>query len=55
MIPKSPLVYQSVPEDGFDIEGERLLPIEVGHTDTDATTVLHVPSIAPSSGRRTWR
>jgi glyoxylase-like metal-dependent hydrolase (beta-lactamase superfamily II) len=29
--------------DGFELEGVRLLPIEVGHTDTDATTILHVP------------
>lgn len=28
---------------GFELEGVRLLPIEVGHTDTDATTMLHVP------------
>jgi glyoxylase-like metal-dependent hydrolase (beta-lactamase superfamily II) len=28
---------------GFELEGARLLPIEVGHTDTDATTMLHVP------------
>jgi glyoxylase-like metal-dependent hydrolase (beta-lactamase superfamily II) len=31
--------------DGFELEGARLLPIEVGHTDTDATTILHVPRI----------
>jgi glyoxylase-like metal-dependent hydrolase (beta-lactamase superfamily II) len=30
---------------GFELEGVRLLPIEVGHTDTDATTILHVPQI----------
>jgi glyoxylase-like metal-dependent hydrolase (beta-lactamase superfamily II) len=27
------------------LEGHRLLAIETGHTDTDDTTVLHVPSI----------
>ena len=27
------------------MEGHRLLAVEVGHTDTDDTTVLHVPSI----------
>jgi glyoxylase-like metal-dependent hydrolase (beta-lactamase superfamily II) len=32
-----------VDADGFELEGVRLLPIEVGHTDTDATTILHVP------------
>jgi glyoxylase-like metal-dependent hydrolase (beta-lactamase superfamily II) len=44
-IPPSPVVYQLVPADGFELEGRRLIPIEVGHTDTDDTTVLHVPSI----------
>ena len=34
-----------VDADGFELEGVRLLPIEVGHTDTDATTMLHVPQI----------
>jgi glyoxylase-like metal-dependent hydrolase (beta-lactamase superfamily II) len=34
-----------VDAEGFELEGVGLLPIEVGHTDTDATTVLHVPQI----------
>ncbi|MDH6198319.1 glyoxylase-like metal-dependent hydrolase (beta-lactamase superfamily II) [Mycobacterium frederiksbergense] len=34
-----------VDESGFELDGAHLLPIEVGHTDTDATTMLHVPSI----------
>ncbi|MGW4098676.1 MBL fold metallo-hydrolase [Mycobacterium sp. NPDC004974] len=33
-----------VDEAGFELEGEQLRPVEVGHTDTDATTMLHVPS-----------
>jgi glyoxylase-like metal-dependent hydrolase (beta-lactamase superfamily II) len=32
-------------ERGFELEGVPLLPVEVGHTDTDATTMLHVPAI----------
>jgi glyoxylase-like metal-dependent hydrolase (beta-lactamase superfamily II) len=32
-----------VDERGFELEGVALLPVEVGHTDTDATTMLHVP------------
>lgn len=44
-IPPSPVVYQPVPADGLLLEGERLVAVEVGHTDTDDTTVLHVPSI----------
>jgi glyoxylase-like metal-dependent hydrolase (beta-lactamase superfamily II) len=31
--------------DGFEIDGNRLLPVEAGHSDTDDTTVLHVPSL----------
>jgi glyoxylase-like metal-dependent hydrolase (beta-lactamase superfamily II) len=44
-IPPSPVVYQTIPENGIELEGHRLLAVEVGHTDTDDTTVLHVPSI----------
>ena len=44
-IPPSPVVYQPIPADGIELEGHRLLAVEVGHTDTDDTTVLHVPSI----------
>ena len=44
-IPPSPVVYQAIPADGFKLEGQRLVAVEVGHTDTDDTTVLHVPSI----------
>ena len=44
-IPPSPVVYQSIPVDGIKLEGQQLLAVEVGHTDTDDTTVLHVPSI----------
>ncbi|MFI5800734.1 MBL fold metallo-hydrolase [Streptomyces sp. NPDC051677] len=45
LIPDSPLVYRPVPADGFTLEGHRIEAVEVGHTDTDDTTVLHVPSI----------
>jgi glyoxylase-like metal-dependent hydrolase (beta-lactamase superfamily II) len=44
-IPPSPVVYRRIPVDGIELEGHRLLAVEVGHTDTDDTTVLHVPSI----------
>ena len=50
-IPPSPVVYQPVPVDGIKLEGHQLLAVEVGHTDTDDTTVLHVPSsLIPSTG-----
>lgn len=44
-IPPSPVVYQPIPVDGIKLEGHHMLAVEVGHTDTDDTTVLHVPSI----------
>lgn len=44
-IPPSPVVYQPVPVDGLVLENEPMFAIEVGHTDTDDTTVLYVPSI----------
>lgn len=33
------------PDNTFELEGSQLRVVEVGHTDTDKTTVLHVPSI----------
>jgi glyoxylase-like metal-dependent hydrolase (beta-lactamase superfamily II) len=34
-----------VDERGFDLEGVPLVPVDAGHTDTDDTTMLHVPEI----------
>jgi glyoxylase-like metal-dependent hydrolase (beta-lactamase superfamily II) len=45
LVPASPLIAEAVPADGFEIEGNRLVPIELGHTDTDDTTALWVPSL----------
>jgi len=45
LIPPSPVVYQPMPANGLMLEGHQLDAVEVGHTDTDDTTVLHVPSI----------
>ncbi|KOV74761.1 metallo-beta-lactamase domain protein [Streptomyces sp. AS58] len=44
LIPDSPVVFQVIPAEGFQLEGHHLLAVETGHTDTDDTTVLHVPS-----------
>ncbi|GAA0931396.1 MBL fold metallo-hydrolase [Kribbella koreensis] len=44
-IPATPVLAVPVPAEGILLEGEVLEAIEVGHTDTDQTTVLHVPSI----------
>ena len=45
LIPDSPVLYQPIPAEGFLLEGHRLVAVETGHTDTDDTTVLHVPVI----------
>ena len=34
-----------IPPEGLVLEGHRLIPVEMGHTDTDDTTVLHVPDL----------
>jgi len=40
------LVYPEPLADGrLELEGHELVAIEVGHTDTDVTTILHVPDI----------
>ncbi|MEV6897128.1 MBL fold metallo-hydrolase [Amycolatopsis sp. NPDC051372] len=44
-IPPSPVLAQPVPEAGFLLEGHVLRAVDVGHTDTDATSVLHVPDL----------
>ncbi len=45
-IADQPVVAQPLADHSVDLEGERLNAIELGHTDTDVTTALHVPSIA---------
>jgi glyoxylase-like metal-dependent hydrolase (beta-lactamase superfamily II) len=45
LIPESPILAQRVPVDGFLLEGNVIQAVEVGHTDTDHTSVLHVPCI----------
>lgn len=44
-IPATPVLAVPVPAEGIALEGELLQVIETGHTDTDQTTVLYVPSI----------
>jgi glyoxylase-like metal-dependent hydrolase (beta-lactamase superfamily II) len=29
----------------FDLDGHEIVPVDIGHTDTDHTTCLHIPSI----------
>ena len=44
-IPKNLVIAQELEGDTIDLEGQQLRAVEVGHTDTDHTTCLHVPSI----------
>lgn len=45
LIGETPVLAQPVPAEGFALEGHRLVPVDTGHTDTDDTTVLHVPDL----------
>ena len=45
LIPETSVDAVPVPAEGFLLEGNLIQPVETGHTDTDRTTVLHVPSI----------
>jgi glyoxylase-like metal-dependent hydrolase (beta-lactamase superfamily II) len=44
-LPVGELDVTVVDERGFELEGVPLVPVEVGHTDTDDTTMLHVPDM----------
>jgi len=44
-LPTGELDVSIVDEHGFELDDVALVPVEVGHTDTDATTMLHVPEI----------
>jgi glyoxylase-like metal-dependent hydrolase (beta-lactamase superfamily II) len=44
-IPETPVLAGPIPAEGFRLEGNPVIAVETGHTDTDKTSVLHVPSI----------
>ena len=44
-IPPSPVTAVTMPGNRLTLEGHDLLIIEVGHSDTDETSVLHVPDL----------
>src|SRR5260370_27660453 len=44
-IPDDNPVADPLDEPSFELEGRQLVAVGVGHTDTDDTTVLHVPEI----------
>ena len=44
-IPPSPVTAVTVPGNRFTLEGHDLLMVEVGHTDSDDTSILHIPDL----------
>ena len=44
-IPERLLIAEELKGNVIDLEGHELVAVEVGHTDTDHTTCLHVPSV----------
>jgi len=44
-IPPSPVTAVTVPNNRFTLEGHDLIIVEVGHSDTDQSSVLHVPDL----------
>jgi glyoxylase-like metal-dependent hydrolase (beta-lactamase superfamily II) len=44
-IPPTPVTATTVPDDRLTLEGHDLAIVEVGSTDSDDTTVLHVPDL----------
>jgi glyoxylase-like metal-dependent hydrolase (beta-lactamase superfamily II) len=45
LIPESFAIADSLDREIFDLEGNDVIAVDIGHTDTDHTTCLHVPSI----------
>src|SRR5262245_26760637 len=44
-IPPSPITAVAVPDNRLTLEGHDLVMVEVGHSDTDDTSVLHIPDL----------
>ena len=44
-IPEDRVIAEALKGNVIELEGRELVVVELGHTDTDATTCLHVPSI----------
>jgi glyoxylase-like metal-dependent hydrolase (beta-lactamase superfamily II) len=45
LIPSELISAERLEGGTFDLEGHQIIPVDIGHTDTDYTTCLHVPSI----------
>jgi glyoxylase-like metal-dependent hydrolase (beta-lactamase superfamily II) len=46
LIPNNLTVAERLDRPAFKLEGNDIIAVDIGHTDTDHTTCLHVPSIA---------
>ncbi|MET8277203.1 MBL fold metallo-hydrolase [Streptomyces sp. NPDC005077] len=44
-MPDAPVTAVTVPDNPFTLEGHDLVIIQAGHSDTDDTSVLHVPDL----------
>jgi glyoxylase-like metal-dependent hydrolase (beta-lactamase superfamily II) len=44
-LPDDLVLAEPLPDHTLDLEGHDLVAVELGHTDTDGTTCLHVPEI----------
>ncbi|WP_427922503.1 MBL fold metallo-hydrolase [Streptomyces sp. cg40] len=45
LIGDTPVIAEAVPESGLQVDGEPVVPHAAGHTDTEHTTFLHIPSL----------
>ncbi|WP_370542048.1 MBL fold metallo-hydrolase [Amycolatopsis sp. FDAARGOS 1241] len=43
--PAVAVLAEPIPDEGFLLEGHVVRAVDVGHTDTDKTSVLHVPAL----------
>jgi len=44
-LPDKLVIAEAMEGNRFELEGHDLVVVEIGHTDTDKTTCLHVPSV----------
>jgi len=45
LIPSELVLAEPLEGGSFELEGREIVPVDIGHTDTDHTTCLHLPSI----------
>jgi len=54
-IPPSPVTTVTVPNHHFILEGHEFVIVEVGHSDADESSVLHVPDLGLGELLRPYR